>query len=129
MKIEKTSTCSLKSPLVRNLTDSQVGPGLSVLFRVQFMPDSLADDESSLEVRHQSGKMIIPIRAIRPKPFLTLPETIDVGHCLLNSSVRHLIRIINHGGPGRFCFVRETDWPMASFKTAVEPEVGCFSHV
>ena len=111
-------------------SDGQVGPGLSVLFRVQFMPDSLADDESSLEVRHQSGKMIIPIRAIRPKPLLTLPETIDVGHCLLNSSVRHLIRVINHGGPGRFCFVREADWPMASFKTAVEPEatrVGAFT--
>ena len=46
-------------------SDGQVGPGLSVLFRVQFMPDSLADDESSLEVRHQAGKLTIPIRAIR----------------------------------------------------------------
>jgi len=111
-------------------SDGQVGPGLSVLFRVQFMPDSLADDESCLEVRHQSGKMLIPIRAIRPKPNLTLPETIDVGHCLLNSSVRHLIRVVNHGGPGRFCFVREADWPMANFKTAVEPEatrIGAFT--
>ena len=86
------------------------------------MPDSLADDQSSLEVRHQSGKMIIPIRAIRPKPLLTLPTEIDAGHCLLNSTVRHLIRVRNHGGPGKFCFVREPDWPTANFKTAVEPD-------
>ena len=51
---------------------------------------------------------------------LTLPETIDTGHCLLNSSVRSLIRVINHGGPGRFCFVREADWPMANFKDKFE---------
>ena len=41
-----------------------------------------------------------------------------------------MIRVINHGGPGRFCFVREADWPMASFKTAVEPEatrIGAFT--
>ena len=52
------------SDLIKS-SDGQVGPGLSVLFRVQFMPDSLADDESSLEVRHQAGKLTIPIRAIR----------------------------------------------------------------
>ena len=74
-------------------SDGQVGSGLSVLFRIQFMPDSLADDESSLEVRHQAGKFIVPIRATRAKPILSLPEQIDIGHCLINSSKRYLIGV------------------------------------
>lgn len=102
-------------------SDGQVGPGLSVLFRIQFMPDSLADDESSLEVRHQAGKFIIPIRAIRAKPLLTIPPEVNVGHCLVGSQTRYLSRIINQGGHGKFCFVRQSDWPAANFKTAIDP--------
>ena len=102
-------------------SDGQVGPGLSVLFRIQFMPDSLADDESSLEVRHQAGKFIIPIRAIRAKPLLTIPPEVNVGHCLVGSQTRYLSRIINQGGRGKFCFVRQSDWPAANFKTAIDP--------
>ena len=35
--------------------DGRVGPGMSVSYRVQFMPDTLADDACEIEVRHPGG--------------------------------------------------------------------------
>ena len=61
-------------------TDGRVGPGLSVSYRVQFMPDTLADDESEIEVRHPGGSFKVPILAIRDKPVLTIPSPIVPGY-------------------------------------------------
>jgi len=59
--------------------------------------------------------------AIRDKPVLTIPSPINVGYCLVGGKNENLIRIINQGGKGKFCFVRKEDWPAANFKNAVNP--------
>lgn len=102
-------------------TDGRVGPGLSVSYRVQFMPDTLADDECEIEVRHPGGTFKVPILAMRDKPILTIPSPIDVQYCLVGGKNETLIRIVNQGGPGKFCFVRKDDWPAANFRNAVKP--------
>ena len=100
--------------------DGRIGPGLSVSYRVQFMPETLSDEETHLEVRHQAGSFKIPIRAIRDKPVLEFPEPIDTGYCLVNGSLEQSIMVKNKGGVGRFCLVKKSDWPSANYRQSLQ---------
>ena len=52
---------------------------------------------------------------------LTIPTPIDVGYSLIGGKNEISIRIQNQGGPGKFCFVKQDDWPAANFRNAVTP--------
>ena len=100
--------------------DGRIGPGLSVSYRVQFMPETLSDENTTLEVRHQAGSFKIPIRAIRDKPILEFPQPIDTGYCLVNGSLEQSIMVKNKGGVGRFCLVKKSDWPSANYRQSLQ---------
>ena len=85
------------------------------------MPDTLADDQTEIEVRHPGGTFKVPVLAMREKPVLTIPSPIDTGFSLVRGKTETIIRVINHGGPGKFCFIRKEDWPAANFRNAVSP--------
>ena len=44
-----------------------------------------------------------------------------VGYTLVGGKSETIIRIVNHGGPGKFCFVRKDEWPSANFRNSVTP--------
>ena len=71
------------------------------------MPDTLADDQTEIEVRHPGGTFKVPVLAMREKPVLTIPSPIDTGFSLVRGNTETIIRVMNHGGPGKFCFIRK----------------------
>ncbi len=48
----------------------------------------------------------------------SVPETIDVGDCLIGGCKVSRISLRNEGGPGRFCMMSRSSWPATNFKVS-----------
>ena len=55
-------------------TSGALAPGMWVELQLAFRPESLADQDDSLQLDWQGGRLQVPLRARRPPPALTLPE-------------------------------------------------------
>ena len=47
---------------------------------------------------------------------LTVPESLDVGECLIGGSKVSCFTVRNLGGAGRFCVMPSSKWPSRNFK-------------
>ncbi|XP_061121210.1 deleted in lung and esophageal cancer protein 1 isoform X2 [Syngnathus typhle] len=103
-----------------------VAPGMSCKFTVRFAPDSLADYEDRLVVESQGEHiLVVPIKAQRPPPILTLPNVLDCGYCLIGG-VRCVDFLCQNIGlsAGTFCMVPKNQWPITDPRSVV---TSCYS--
>ncbi|CAL1533794.1 unnamed protein product [Lymnaea stagnalis] len=108
-----------------------VAPGMSCRYDIRFAPNSLKDYEDLITVQTQASEpIIIPLRAYRPPPVLTLPKSVDLGYCLVGGiQITHVL-VKNVGGPGRFCLMPRNKWPTTSIRTVLptnsaRPSIKC----
>ncbi|XP_061522302.1 deleted in lung and esophageal cancer protein 1 isoform X1 [Phycodurus eques] len=98
-----------------------VAPGMSCKFMVRFAPDSLADYEDCIVVESQAEHiLVVPIKARRPPPVLTLPSVLDCGYCLIGG-VRCVEFYCQNVGlsAGTFCIVPKNQWPATNPRLVV----------
>ncbi|ELU16950.1 hypothetical protein CAPTEDRAFT_224255 [Capitella teleta] len=94
-----------------------VAPGMSCVYKIRFMPDSLIDFDDVLKIQTQASEPLeVPLLGRRPPPILSLPEAIDVGQCLVGGMKSAQFTVKNEGGNGRFCLMPGSSWPAANFK-------------
>ncbi|KAJ3192156.1 Deleted in lung and esophageal cancer protein 1 [Irineochytrium annulatum] len=90
-----------------------VAPGMSCQYRIDFVPDSLADFELTLvvtsEVFTEKDEVVaspnfftVPIIAKRERPELTIPDVLHCGPCRAGFVAVRRWKYTNIGGPGRF---------------------------
>ncbi|XP_069715340.1 deleted in lung and esophageal cancer protein 1 [Phaenicophaeus curvirostris] len=100
-----------------------IAPGMACQYTVRFIPECLGDYEDCMVVETQvSEPLLIPIRAKRSPPVLTLPHIIDCGSCLVGG--RKVITILcrNEGSStGKFCIMPKKAWPPPDFKAVATP--------
>ncbi|DBA00161.1 TPA: hypothetical protein N0F65_007786 [Lagenidium giganteum] len=93
-----------------------VAPGMSVQVRVRFAPDSRADYKDAMAVFYESDNagqrahFILPIRAHRKPPELSIPLVLRAQNTLVGSRSVTKIPCTNVGGKGRFWLMTEKDW-------------------
>ena len=98
-----------------------VAPGLSSLYTVNFVPETLADCDDELIVQTDGYcDMIVPLQARRPPPVLTLKSVIDVGHCLVGGAKLSEFSFKNEGGDGSFFILPKSKWPATGYKNFVQ---------
>eukprot|EP00794_Sanderia_malayensis_P003460 gene3460-3956_t len=98
-----------------------IAPGMSCQYCIRFAPDSLADYDDTLKVETTFAEpLLIPIRAHRPPPNLTLSRSFNCGHCLVNGSKSVRFNCTNLGGEGRFCVISKDEWPTTNWKHTEE---------
>ncbi|KAA0156445.1 hypothetical protein FNF29_01236 [Cafeteria roenbergensis] len=90
-----------------------LAPGMAVVVRVGFSPDSFADAEDALVVLTETGKFTIPLRAGDEAPRMDLPLEADAGLCLSGDSAVSRIEVRNTGAAGAFRLFPAEDWPPA----------------
>ncbi|NXX79678.1 DLEC1 protein, partial [Urocolius indicus] len=95
----------------------RIAPGMLCQYTVQFIPEHLGDYEDCISVETQvSEPLLIPIKAKRTPPVLTLPPIIDCGSCLVGGKKVMMLLCRNEGiSTGKFCIVPKKDWPPAHF--------------
>ncbi|XP_054936117.1 deleted in lung and esophageal cancer protein 1 isoform X4 [Physeter macrocephalus] len=95
-----------------------VAPGMTCQYTVQFFPDCLGDFDDFLLVEAQSAHtLLIPLRARRPPPVLTLSPVLDCGYCLIGGMKMTRFICKNVGfSVGRFCIMPKKSWPPPSFR-------------
>ncbi|NWX47151.1 DLEC1 protein, partial [Steatornis caripensis] len=95
-----------------------IAPGMTCQYTVQFIPEYLGDYEDCILVETQvSESLLIPIRAKRPPPALTLPHIIDCGACLVGGIKVTTILCRNEGiSTGKFCIMPKKAWTPPKFK-------------
>ena len=59
------------------------------------------------------------LQAYRTPPKLSLPPTLDCGHCLVGGRVRKRFRCKNSNGEGLFRVFASEEWPVSPIKHAV----------
>mmetsp|Transcript_24193 Transcript_24193/g.76052 ORF Transcript_24193/g.76052 Transcript_24193/m.76052 type:complete len:1791 (-) Transcript_24193:597-5969(-) len=91
--------------------DGQIAPGMAASAIIRFCPDSLADYDDYFQVQTELNKFQVHIKARRPPPSITIPQTLDAGFCLVGNTCRVEFECNNVGGPGRFRLVPVEDWP------------------
>ncbi|RDD40948.1 Deleted in lung and esophageal cancer protein 1 [Trichoplax sp. H2] len=102
--------------------NSFIAPGLACQVEITFTPDSLADYDDEIIVKSQNGLVLaIPLQGRRPPPVLSLTATLDCGHCLVNGEKVTTFKCSNSGGPGRFCIMPESSWPVKQFDNFKKP--------
>ncbi|KAJ3391448.1 Deleted in lung and esophageal cancer protein 1 [Entophlyctis sp. JEL0112] len=88
-----------------------VAPGMGCQYRIDFVPDSLANFEQVLVVYTEIGAntpeisfkpIAVTLRGMRPGPELTLPDVLHCGPCRDGFVAERRWRFENVGGPGRF---------------------------
>uniref|UniRef100_A0A8C8SS49 Deleted in lung and esophageal cancer protein 1 Ig-like domain-containing protein n=1 Tax=Pelusios castaneus TaxID=367368 RepID=A0A8C8SS49_9SAUR len=95
-----------------------VAPGMTCQYTIQFIPEYLADYEDYILVETQaSNPLLIPIKARRPPPVLTLPRIIDCGSCLVGGIKMTEFVCRNEGSSnGKFCIMPKKLWPPPNFR-------------
>nr|XP_036870419.1 deleted in lung and esophageal cancer protein 1 isoform X6 [Manis javanica] len=95
-----------------------VAPGMTCQYIVQFFPDCLGDFDDFISVETQSAHtLLIPLKARRPPPVLTLSPVLDCGYCLIGGMKMTRFVCKNVGfSRGRFCIMPEKSWPPPSFR-------------
>ncbi|NXY45957.1 DLEC1 protein, partial [Ceuthmochares aereus] len=95
-----------------------IAPGMACQYTVRFIPEYLGDYEDCIVVETQvSEPLLIPIRAKRPPPVLTMPHIIDCGPCLVGGIKVITILCRNEGfSTGKFCIMPKKAWPPPNFK-------------
>lgn len=78
----------------RPLKDSRVAPGTEVTYTVRFDPAEAADYAHDLTIVTEREKFIVPLRAVGPRAFLTLPDAVefDSTPCRTGSTRRFMVR-------------------------------------
>eukprot|EP00062_Callorhinchus_milii_P025638 gi/632986835/ref/XP_007910459.1/ PREDICTED: deleted in lung and esophageal cancer protein 1 [Callorhinchus milii] len=96
-----------------------VAPGMTCQYTIRFAPDSSANYEDLLIVETQSHfPLVVPIEAKRLPPILTLPRTLDCGHCLVGGMKISQFLCKNKGfNSGRFCMMLKKMWPTTNFRS------------
>ncbi|XP_007943944.1 deleted in lung and esophageal cancer protein 1 [Orycteropus afer afer] len=95
-----------------------VAPGMTCQYTIQFFPDCLGDFDDFILVETQSADaLLIPLRARRPPPVLTLPQVLDCGYCLIGGIkiTRFICKNVGFS-VGRFCIMPKKSWPPPSFR-------------
>uniref|UniRef100_A0A8D0DPN9 DLEC1 cilia and flagella associated protein n=1 Tax=Salvator merianae TaxID=96440 RepID=A0A8D0DPN9_SALMN len=95
-----------------------VAPGMSCYHIVQFIPEYLADYEDYILVESQAPyPLLVPLKARRPAPALTLPPILDCGACLVGG-VKFMEYQCKNEGPstGKFCIMPKDMWPPPHFR-------------
>ncbi|XP_075260497.1 deleted in lung and esophageal cancer protein 1-like [Convolutriloba macropyga] len=97
-----------------------VAPGLSSLYVVNFVPETLADCDDEIIVQSDGFcDVVVPLQARRPPPLLTLKSVIDVGHCLVGGAKLSEFAFKNEGGDGSFFILPKSKWPATGYKNFV----------
>ncbi|TPX41986.1 hypothetical protein SeMB42_g05323 [Synchytrium endobioticum] len=88
-----------------------IAPGMSVSYRITFLPRSLADSEANLVVTSEgsSQTLIVPLMARRTRPSLTLPDSLMCGPCRAGLTVTRQWQYENTGGSGKFVMLGPGD--------------------
>lgn len=60
---------------------------MAAVLTVRFTPDSLSAYQDSLTILAESGPLPVALVAQRLRPSLTLPDTLDVGMCLIGDYI------------------------------------------
>ncbi|KFV90050.1 Deleted in lung and esophageal cancer protein 1, partial [Eurypyga helias] len=95
-----------------------VAPGMTCQYTVQFIPEQLGDYEDCISVETQvSEPLLIPIKARRSPPVLTLPHIIDCGSCLVGG-IKVTTILCRNGGTstGKFSIMPKKAWPTPNFR-------------
>jgi hypothetical protein len=97
-----------------------IAPGMSVSVKVSFIRDTLADYEDVIVVETEEGgaSVVIPLRATRHTPALSLARHINIGACLLGDAMRVALPCLNSGGHGRFQLFAVDDAPQGVFNNS-----------
>ncbi|NWW94955.1 DLEC1 protein, partial [Rhynochetos jubatus] len=95
-----------------------IAPGMTCQYTVQFIPERLGDYEDCISVETQvSEPLLIPIKAKRSPPVLTLPHIIDCGSCLVGGIKVTKIPCRNEGtSAGKFFIMPKKAWPPSNFR-------------
>ncbi|NWH79910.1 DLEC1 protein, partial [Piaya cayana] len=103
--------------------EGMIAPGMACQYTVRFIPEHLGDYEDCVVVETQvSEPLLIPIRAKRSPPVLTLPHVIDCGSCLVGGKKVIMILCRNEGSStGKFCIMPKKAWPPPDFKAVSTP--------
>ena len=91
-----------------------VAPGMACQVNIQFSPDSLSDYDDYIVVVSDLNRFQVPIKAFRPPPELSIPQTLDAGCCLVGNVAETKILCKNSGGTGRFRLLPPQAWPHPS---------------
>ncbi|KAJ6659300.1 hypothetical protein lerEdw1_019171 [Lerista edwardsae] len=96
-----------------------VAPGMSCQYRVQFIPEYLADYDDYMLVETQSiYPLLVPLKGRRPPPILTLPRVLDCGACLVGGLKFTEFVCKNEGSSvGKFCIMPKSMWPPPNFRS------------
>ena len=78
----------------RPLQDSRVAPGTEVAYTIRFDPAEAADYAHDLVIVTEREKFIVPLRAVGPRAFLTLPDAVefDSTPCRTGAARRFMVR-------------------------------------
>ena len=116
------SLAPLKYPV--NSKAGMCAPGMCVTSTVTFYPENLADVMDALTVETESGSYVVPIVARRDSPKLSMPESLNVGTCMVGDAMRVQVFCQNTGGMGKFRVVREEDFDAERSKIINGPTFG-----
>lgn len=109
-----------------------IAPGMHVLLRLRFSPDSRADYRDSLTIQYESApagggnssyrELVVPLAAHREPPELSIPLVLRAKNTLVGDKSRTEIPCTNTGGAGTFWLMTERDWTRfeteAAFRSA-----------
>ena len=90
-------------------TSGVIAPGMSAVISIHFRADSLADYDDELHIKTEQNTIVIPLRARREPPSLSLEEHIDCGTAWVGDRVDKSFHIVNSGGSGGFKFFHELE--------------------
>ncbi|XP_075906627.1 deleted in lung and esophageal cancer protein 1 isoform X2 [Nelusetta ayraudi] len=90
-----------------------VAPGMSCKYMVHFAPESLGGYEDFITVETQGEDvLVVPIRAERHPPVVTLPRVMECGYCLIGGIKFVEFMCQNVGlSAGKFCILPKDQWP------------------
>lgn len=86
-----------------------IAPGMSLLMSISFCAPSFADFDDVVTFVTEENSFVIPLRARRDPPLISLVNPLNCLHSWLGDRVDMAFRCVNNGGDGGFKFFCEKD--------------------
>lgn len=104
-----TTLFSIGSVQYPTATSGLIAPGMSAVISIHFRAESLADYDDELLIKTEQNTILIPLRARREPPSLSLEERIDCGTAWVGDRSDKSFHVLNTGGSGGFKFFHELE--------------------
>jgi len=103
--------------------DGFLAPGISLSTVITFIPSTLQECTDSITVQTEGGNYNVSIVASRTLPILDIPETFNLGVCLLGDAVRVVMHIANTGGQGKFRVFSQESYNNSDYYVDIETPI------